>query len=525
MNKKTQFFLRSILITISVLYFSCFVYSTKVQRLIPTNQTNRISSPTKAHLNNGSLIIFKDGFSISKDKISGPGMFYNIDRQFVKPVDGVVLDSVAFMEYYHSQVEGGSVLGGLLGPIIFVGGLSNERIKKAIFGSCPTIYSYDGENYSLQAECFSYSVCPMAEDSDLDRIDSGYSYENKYRLKVTNEALETHYINHMQLAYVDHHPEYEAFPTDDHEIILFGPDNLVDQARNKMGNEITDLISTRDTSWFQSDSSALAQLTEKIVEDWIEIHFRKPTDVKKIVLALRLRNTLLNTVLFYDVMLRSAGIQSLDWMAGKDLNPLYAWHFNKWYTNHFGLRIQIWNGQEFETVRWIGDCGPIAWRQVAINLHVPEDEDARIRLSFLPDNWMIDWVGVSLPVGDDPVVHQTNCQRLTKISNNKIDIDPAPIIEADDDYLVTYPAEVYHAIFQVPDQKPNLHRTYFLKSQGYYIEWIRHEWFTSAEVDTPNIEFNLDDDTVIRTARIWQSKKHSFEKNFFSSKISKPGRF
>jgi hypothetical protein len=465
------------------------------------------------------MIIFRDGFAVSKNKISGTGMLYDINRQQVKTVYGIVLDSVAFLEYYQSEVEYGSLLGGFLGPVIFVGGLQNEKIYKAMFGSCPTIYSYDGKKYSLQAECFSYSVSPMTENSDLDRIDNGSSYNNRYRLKITNEALETHYINHLQLAYVDHKPEYEAFPTDDHNILLFGSEIMVDKARDKMDNDIIDKIGTRDANWFQSDSSTLNQLTKQITDDWIEIHFKTPANVNQIVLALYLRNTLLNTVLFYDVMLRSAGIQSLDWMAGKDLNPLYVWSFNTWYRDHFGLRIQIWNGQEFKTVRWIGDCGPIAWRNLAINLDVPEDENIKIRLSFLPDNWMIDWVGVSLPAGGNPVVHQTDCQRLIKICDNKVEIDPAPIVEVDDDYLITYPTDVYHAIYPVPDKQPDLHRTYFLKSQGYYIEWIRREWFTSTEDDTRKTGLNLDDDTVIRTARIWKSKKATFEKDFFSSKI------
>jgi hypothetical protein len=108
---------------------------------------------------------------------------------------------------------------------------------------------------------------------------------------------------------------------------------------------------------------------------------------------------------------------------------------------------------------------------------------------------------------------------LIKICDNKVEIDPAPIVEVDDDYLITYPTDVYHAIYPVPDKQPDLHRTYFLKSQGYYIEWIRREWFTSTEDDTRKTGLNLDDDTVIRTARIWKSKKATFEKDFFSSKI------
>jgi hypothetical protein len=493
--------------------------------LIPTTQPTRVSAPTKAHLNDGSLIIFKDGFTIGKNKISGTGMLYSIERVQIKTVYGVGLDTVAFMEYYVSQVEGNSVLAALLGPLVFAGGLANERIKKAIFGSCPTIYSHDGENYSLQAECFSYSICPLAEARDLDRIDGGQPHDNEYKLKITNEALETHYINQLTLKYIDHSTKYEAYPTDDQEIILFGPDNLVERAYDRNGTEITELVNRKDSIWFQSDSGALNKLTEQITEDWIELELRKPPEANQVILALRIRNTLLNTVLFYDVMLGSAGIKALDWMAGKNLNPVYAWNFNRWYSSHFGLRVQIWNGREFETVQRFGDCGPIAWRQVAINLEIPDIRELRIRLAFLPDNWMIDWVGVSEPVDESPAVYQANCRSLNKTGREKTEIDPGLIIEADDAYLVTYPADVYQAVYQVAERNPDLIRTYFLESQGYYIEWIRSKWFNSYKGEISATEFKLDDSTIIHTAQLWQSKKESFEQDFFSSKISRPERY
>ena len=105
MSKQIQLFLITILIPILVFYFSCYVLSTKVQRLIPTPQTNRILSPTKAHLIDGSLIIFRNGFNIGRDGISGTGLFYNPTRKYIRTVNGITKDSVAFLEYYQDQVE------------------------------------------------------------------------------------------------------------------------------------------------------------------------------------------------------------------------------------------------------------------------------------------------------------------------------------------------------------------------------------------------------------------------------------
>ena len=91
----------------------------------------------------------------------------------------------------------------------------------AIFGSCPTVYTYSGQPCTLEAETFSYSIARRFESSDLDRLDAGKVINGKYILKVTNEALETHYIDEMSLLTVDHPPGYEAFPDTRHNIVLF----------------------------------------------------------------------------------------------------------------------------------------------------------------------------------------------------------------------------------------------------------------------------------------------------------------
>jgi hypothetical protein len=513
-------FIFAILLSISL--SSCTYSSTRVYKLDHPENQSTIEAPTKAHLYNGSMILFSEGFQFKQNVLSGSGIYYDLQRKLKKEVKSISADSVAFLEYYQSAQEGGPILGSLIAPLIFAGAVgSNDEIKKAIFGSCPTVYSYNGTSYSLQAECFSYSICPMAEDKDLDRIDKGTISDNSYVLKVTNEALETHYINEMNLIYAEYPSRFEAFPSDDEDIILFGQEQEISSAKDKAGRDILPLISNRDRQWFRSDSSTLQQLCNKVTKDWIDLTLQKPRNAQKMFMAIRLRNTLLNTVLFYDVMLGSGGVRSLDLVEGKSIGLLDAWNFNNWYTKYFGLEIQIWDGEEFETIGRIKDTGPIAWHQVGIRLPTLEGKKIKLRLTFLPDNWVIDWVGISFDQSDKLFLKEIPCKQLLKLYRDTLNLDAAILRQNDDQYLITYPAESYLLTYEVSNPKPDINRSYFLKSQGYYIEWIRNEWFNDKKRRNFDIAFELNEKTLIKTAKRWSSKKEEFEHHFFSSKITK----
>ena len=70
------------------------------------------------------------------------------------------LDSVAALEYYKKEWQPIPTLTSL--PSVT---FASSLLLVAIFGSCPTIYSFDGENYNLEAETFSYSIAKMFEST------------------------------------------------------------------------------------------------------------------------------------------------------------------------------------------------------------------------------------------------------------------------------------------------------------------------------------------------------------------------
>jgi len=90
---------------------------------------------------------------------------------------------------------------------------------KAIFGSCPTVYSDNGA--VDEAELFSNSIAPLFEARDVDRLRAQPDSKGILRLEIRNEAMETHYINHLQLFEVQHAADEFVLPdTQGHPVVV-----------------------------------------------------------------------------------------------------------------------------------------------------------------------------------------------------------------------------------------------------------------------------------------------------------------
>lgn len=508
-----------------LIFFSCTYISTNVYKFDGTAQDAAIQSPTKVHLYDGSMIVFADGFTMTETNVEGTGIRYDLSRQKKRPIQTIPKDSVAFIEYYEIKMQTGPFLAGLGAPLLFLAAIQNEDIHKAFFGCCPTVYSLHEGQYMLEAECFSYSISPRIEAYDLDRVDHGQITDGTLYLNVRNEALETHYINQMKIIVVEHSEEYESFPlnrpfleTKD-RIILFGRETPLLEATSKTGRHVTHLLAGRDSEWYESDSLLLEEIQYNVEKDWLDIHTAVPPDAEKMVVALRFRNTLFYTVEFYDVLLDGFGAHAVDWMGVNMHDPLYLLQLYKWYQKYYGIQVELWSDNKIKAKEFIDDSGPLAWRQVAFELPVPDENSAKIRLNFLPDNVMIDWVGISYDSPTAFAQHQVECSEIRDVRREGGELSPAMLQNNDDRYFITQPAESYQLTFPVGEEPAGQKRTYFMHSRGYYIEWIRRDWFEQQRDNENTFVFQMDESSIRQAAQQWIAKKGEFETLFFNSKI------
>jgi hypothetical protein len=123
----------------------------------------------------------------------------------------------------------------------------------------------------------------------------------------------------------------------------------------------------------------LANVSLDDFHDSLDFEFNVPENSGELALVLNMRNSMLNTVLLYDVMLKEQSFAALDWM-GHDLKHLgNRAELGLWYRENMGMTVSVWRDGKFRKVGRIGDQGPIAWSERALVLDAVSGENVRIR--------------------------------------------------------------------------------------------------------------------------------------------------
>jgi hypothetical protein len=484
-----------------------------------------ISTPAKAHLKDGGVVLFPDGFRVDGGLIKGKGEKYDLTRQSRLLVSQLPLNEVAALEHYEKDlrpVASTISTGGTIATVA-IGVVAAAGLFKVLFGSCPTIYSLE-DGRQLEAELFSHSISRRFEGDDVDRLSGVSLRDGGYRLQLANEALETHYINRIALGVIDHPAGTNAYPSPEGEVVVFRGDAPF-TAQSRRGEEVTAALAARDDVAYRTDPVLTRELARDITEDWVELAVPVPAEAqtKNPVVALRLRNTLMATVLLYDVMLRAQGVNALEWLGSDTLNPFYAWRVFRWFDRHYSLRVQVWDGDRFVTAASLSPTGPIAWHDVAVKLPPVRGPEARIRVSFLPDNWMVDWASVGFGTAEPLAMSSIPAAGLDGLSGERAEEILSPLREKDHSYLITSPGESYTLFFPAEAPATGTERTCFLRSRGFYIEWLRDDWFNDTGRVTAAPPFEPGDEAVIQTARLWLQKKDDMERRFTETKIPLAG--
>ena len=512
---------------------TCTVTTLRIETVSPS-AAQLVSSPVKAHLRDGSTIMFPNGAFVGDNRVAGTGMRYDIGLTPVNPGStyiAVPLDSVLAMESFRTETDAARtfnyMLGGTAGwlaTLIGACGIAEAIEPKTCFGSCPTVYSDSAGVKLLEAEAFSYSIVPMFEARDIDRLAAGVNERGEVRLEIRNEALETHYINHLELIEVEHAPGEVVVPDESGHPLALGRPIRGHRATDRDGRNATGVLAERDGLVYASSPSridaAIASDGED-VEDHIELTVPVSAGTSRIGLHLRMRNSLLATVLFYEMMLGDRGSRALDWL-GQDLGDIGpAVELGQWAADNLGMRVSVLDGDTWREVARIADQGPLAWNDVAVVVPVISGatSTARIRLSFPADHWRIDHV--------TPFAAARSTKTRVIPLSATIALDgthqPAFLSELawpDESYLVTSPGQGFEAVFRPGpgrrDIEPDRERTFLIAAQGYYIEWVRQKWLVNGREREP---FRPGPESLAEALRRWTAARGTMEDQFYATRI------
>ena len=471
-----------------------------------------LTTPVKAHLRDGSTVLYRRGVTVTAESLAGPGTRYGLTLADSAPVTAVAIADVAGMESFRRvNNTAGSMTLSLLGTAAL--GALGAAVAVAIFGSCPTIYSDSAGHQLLEAEGFSYSIAPLFEARDVDRLRALPDARGQVRLEVRNEAAETHFLNQLELLDVEHLPGETVVPDPEGRPVAARQVAAVAPVHDRAGRDVSPLLAAADAMLFASDTGRVRSATAGDLYDDLTFTLAATQEDSALV-VLRLRNSLLTTVLFYDVMIRAQGARALDWM-GADLADLGSViELGRWYRREMGLKVEVERAGTWTEVAWIRDVGPIAFEEVGIAVPVTPGVPSRVRLVFPADSWRID----ALAVGSG--LRRPSFRRVplsAALGRDGADIPAVRerLAAPDGSYLETRPGQYFTAVFEAGPAATGT-RTLLLATQGYYTEWLRPAWLRPS---APPSRFVPDSTSLGQALALWRVSRDSLERQFDATKI------
>jgi hypothetical protein len=502
----------ALLYGLAIFAAGCVFHRVQVQPIVPRDAVV-VTSPVKAHLKDGSTVVYAKGVTVSGGALRGSGVRYDLALKQPTNVDSIPLDFVVGMESFETRVDGAPT--AIVTTLVTLGAVAGGiALFKAVFGSCPTVYSADGS--VEEAELFSNSIAPLFEARDVDRLQAQPDSNGTLRLELRNEAMETHYINHLQLFEVAHATGEFVLPdADDHPVVVRGirpPAEIT--ARN--GQDLRETLAQADGKFYRTERRSIEAASVNDMDDWIDLTADVPEGASAATIVFRLRNSLLNTTLLYNEMLAPAGARAIDWLGAGLARISTAVELGRWRERRAGLHISVWRDGAYREVGRIPDSGPIDWHDVAAVIPARQGEKSlRIRLSFLVDQWRIDRVGVAS--GEREAKPRVIPISEVSASDGRPENTARENMSAPDDrYLQTNPGDRFFVDFKVGQAEAGQSRTFLLSSQGYYTEWIRGAWIQTASAKEP---FNPTDEALPAALRRWADTRESFEERFVKDRV------
>ena len=501
---------------------ACFIYRTVSVESVPKPAAGapamRVTSPVKAHLVDGGTVVYQAGVTIDHDTVHGVGLAYDLKLATLGSVSAVPLSRVLAMENFRTGVNVPATFA--ISTLATVGAIAGSvaiycATNPKCFGSCPTVYADSAGTSVLEAEGFSYSIAPAFEMRDVDRLRAHADPDGTVRLEVRNEALETHYINLLELLEVRHGAEETVLPDAARVPIAVRGLRAPLSATDRAGRDVRVALAAHDGIVFQTDSATLARARAGDLDDWIDLELPAPPGADSAAIVLRFRNSLLNTVLLYDLMLGDRGAHALDYLASDLQREGPATQLGRWYADNMGMRVAVWDGEAWRSSGRIPDTGPIAWKDVAIVVPVLTSGQLRVRLSFPADNWRIDRVAVAA-AARRPTWRTIPLARVVGSDGRTDSTALASLRAADARYLQTSAGQRFEASFDVGPEPRDSARTFLLGWQGFYDEWIRQSWLEHGRDST---SFTPGPEALADAQHRWRVTQDSTERLFSRTRV------
>ena len=472
----------------------------------------------KAHLKNGDIYILQDTWSVDtvRNLVKGIGTRYDFNRaRVVAGLATVPIDSVAIFET--NQKLRGTETGRIISLSILAGldvllGVICLSNPKACFGSCPTFYLNEEDNFHYaDAEGFSNAIAPSMEYGDIDALGSGSAGSDTLSITMKNEALETHCVNEVKLLACPRAPGGQVHQTPYNEFFACQNRYPVSQAQGPEG-DITALVSDDD----RHERFSLTDEDNLSSKEVLYLRFDPVQQPGDLGLLIHFRQTLMTTYFIYSAM-GYMGDEVGDIFAKMETDPSLNDKLENGIKKELGdIDVYLLDDQTHEWVLQDGlyETGPIAINRQLLPLKTASSDTVRLKIVLNKGLWRIDYLALTTiqekvsPVAVSP---------QTIIKNGQPDARALRQVNDPEQYLLSMPGDAYRFDFVFPEE--NREYDLFLYSQGYYLEWMRAHWLKDKDLLALRQMVEQPARYLKAEAEAYKQYETTMEQEFWNSKI------
>jgi hypothetical protein len=496
----------------------------------------------KAHLKNGNVCIVKDSWIIDtiSNSVVGTGTIYDFNRHAVyqnaihesdtsdavsdsgraKALPGTIhipIDSVAIFETNTKiqNPEAGRIIAlCLMAAADIALGVVCATNPKACFGSCPTFYLNENDNFHYaDAEGFSSAISPSMEYSDVDALTHRRIADTVLSITMKNEALETHCVKDVKLLACPIMEGKRVYQTPANTFYLCENEYALSHATACEG-DITGLLKSPDGQerFSLADSGNLSSKEECFLT------FDDVESDEGLGLIMNFRQTLMTTYFIYSAM-GYMGDEVGDFFAKIEMDNSLKNKLYQGMKKELGnIDVFMWDERE-HTWNYQGgffESGPIAINKQFIPLqNAHAGSTVTIKLVLNKGFWRMDYAGLTT------IKRQVEPIEISPTSIfNKGVIDERALndIMSKGRHLISMPGSEYKFNFKIP--RTGIEYELFLYSKGYYLEWMRTSWI--KDKDMPKLRQLVESPKKYLREEAGNYKQYetTMEQEFWNSKIA-----
>lgn len=375
-------------------------------------------------------------------------------RQFAGPKNGVLI----------------GLMAGIAVDVVVVAAIASAPVTGGVAatgGSCPFIYSFNGNKYVLDSETFGGAIFRSAQRTDVDNLDHLAEAAGTYRVKLTNELQETQYVDELKLLVVDHPRNTSVVPSFSGSLHTFTSPLLPIQASDFRGNEVRVLVTTKDDQIWVSNPFGRSPENKTEGRDGLLLEFQRPANATAAKLLCNVQNTLWASYL-QGGLLALHGRELPNWYALMNSSAAARAALVQAMIREGMLQIKLWNGASWQEAGFVWEVGPSVPKDQAVRLDLKNipGEILRIKLESTAGFWMINHVAIDFtPDAEIKVTELAPVQGFDHLHR-----DVREVLTNNDGRYYEMPTTQDWAelVFVTPPRIKGHQRSVLLKSSGYY---------------------------------------------------------